>query len=250
MWEGVCYGEGADTLAYRLIMVEHKYGQSGDSLTCCIAYSVSYPLFTEPGSRSADSLNAFVRTVWLDVKYGLHGQSIDSSASGLIEGFKVFKEEEPGPSVHWEEQLQIDVHLDMPNYVSLSYFHSGYMGGIHPNSQVYLASFDAKSGRKLELGDLLMEGFQPALDSLAEGIFRDIWHLPKDSSLTSAGYNFPSGKFALNNNWLIDTSGLTFYYNEYEINSYADGPTRLRIPWSALYELISESALIYRKYGR
>jgi hypothetical protein len=60
---------------------------------------------------------------------------------------------------------------------------------------------------------------------------------PADS-LKHAGYEFPHDAFALNDNFSIGANGITFFYNPYEIASYADGPTELLMTYREINELI------------
>ena len=101
-----------------------------------------------------------------------------------------------------------------------------------------------KSGEIIELPDILIDGYLDELNNIAEPIFRKEKELTEDINLTEAGFWFDDDKFGVSNNFTIGKDGLTFYYNSYEITSYAYGPTELFIPYKSIKKLIIQDGLL------
>ena len=74
------------------------------------------------------------------------------------------------------------------------------------------------------------------LTYMASTIFRKQEGLSPTQSLEN--YFFENQKFSLNTNFLITKKGLLFYYNSYEIRSYAEGPMELLVPYTAISGLL------------
>ncbi|HKY62130.1 MAG TPA: RsiV family protein, partial [bacterium] len=94
-------------------------------------------------------------------------------------------------------------------------------------------SYNPKDGRPYGLGDWLKPGYEEPIQALGEKAFRRARDLPAETDLNDAGFTFENG-FRLNENFAAGPEGLIFYFNPYEVASYADGPTELLIPYSEL----------------
>jgi hypothetical protein len=55
---------------------------------------------------------------------------------------------------------------------------------------------------------------------------------------------FDNNKFHLNENFLFTKTGITFFYNEYEIACYACGTTEIEIPYKNIKSLINKNGLL------
>lgn len=103
-----------------------------------------------------------------------------------------------------------------------------YAGGAHPNSSLAYVHLDKKSGATLHLEDFFED--IPALTKVAEKYFREARELGADDNLEEAGFWFENGVFQLNDNFIFEEDKLIFFYNNYEITSYAAGATEVVIP--------------------
>ena len=55
--------------------------------------------------------------------------------------------------------------------------------------------------------------------------------MPRDSSLASAGFTFPDGRFHVNENVAITPGGVRWHFDPYEIAPYVSGPTDFVVPF-------------------
>ena len=104
--------------------------------------------------------------------------------------------------------------------------------GAHPNSLTTYFNVRAGTGvgTEIQLEDILLPNKLGELNARAEKRFREV---QKNKDM----------KFALNRNFGISKEGLVFYFNEYELGSHADGPTKLLLPWSDLDGLLNAEGM-------
>lgn len=124
--------------------------------------------------------------------------------------------------------------------LSIETYHYEYTGGAHPNSAFSLISFDLRTGRPLNLTDLLAEKDLGKFNRIAEEIFRKGRGLGPNDDLDSAGFWFVKGQFALNDNYLFTRAGVRFVFNPYEITAYAEGPIDVLVPYAKIKPLLKK----------
>jgi len=151
---------------------------------------------------------------------------------------------ETGSSQGWVLTRDIEVRFFNDDFISIIYSEYSYLGGAHPNNFVLFSNYSLKSGNKIKLSDILADEYLPELTKIAEEEFRKLKNLNTTQTLNEAGYWFEDNLFYLNNNFALNDSTLTFYYNKYEISAYAYGPTELDIPLSRINHLLLTKGLL------
>ncbi|HTL81969.1 MAG TPA: RsiV family protein [Bacteroidia bacterium] len=103
-----------------------------------------------------------------------------------------------------------------------------YAGGAHGVGFSEFNCFDLKTGKKIEEKDIFLKGYEETLRRKA------IEHLDREE-----GELFlPKDSLELNGNFYLTPEGIGYFYNSYEITSYAGGTPETFIPWSELNSLI------------
>jgi len=159
---------------------------------------------------------------------------METLAAEFVNEYEQVKRDMKEYRSYWYLIREVSVFYIDARVMSLRFSEEVYTGGAHPNAFRRYQSFEAKTGRPLSLEDLVLPGERPKLEAAATEIFRETYDIPPGVSMTEAGFWFENGRFRLNDNFALTGEGLIFYYNLYEIASYAKGPTELRIPFSAL----------------
>jgi hypothetical protein len=98
------------------------------------------------------------------------------------------------------------------------------------------------SKQVIQLEDLIIAGGMEKLTSVGNTIFRKQEGLTPTQSLDN--YSFENNKFSLNTNFLITDKGLMFFYNTYEIRSYAEGPMELLLPYASLKGILKPNPFL------
>jgi hypothetical protein len=138
--------------------------------------------------------------------------------------FKRFKEEFEESSMVWDASFDGEVTYQSSELISIAI--NGYVnsGGAHGNSNVTFFNFDA-SGKRLSFNDIFEN--QDALTSLVNSYF--------EAETEGSNINYFFGEeFHLPANIGFNDEGVIFFYNVYEIASYADGITEFTIPFDEI----------------
>ncbi|MFM6953540.1 MAG: DUF3298 domain-containing protein [Sphingobacteriaceae bacterium] len=150
----------------------------------------------------------------------------------------------------WYQEINVRVEPQFAGTqtISLSLNTTNYTGGAHPNSSLIFVNYDLFSKKLITLSNLINPVMMTRLTYIGSTIFRKQEGLSPTQSLEN--YFFENQKFALNSNFLITKNGLLFYYNPYEIRSYAEGPMELLIPYSAIGALLKINPYLPKNHNK
>jgi Protein of unknown function (DUF3298)/Deacetylase PdaC len=132
----------------------------------------------------------------------------------------------------WELKIRADTMFSNQRVLTTRLESYAYTGGAHPNTYVWLRSFDRASGQPIELIEMVKDTAR--LLPVVERAFRQKMKLGPKQDLENAGYFLKNGRFFLPENIALGRTGLICYYNPYEIAAYALGPIEVIVPYSAL----------------
>jgi hypothetical protein len=130
------------------------------------------------------------------------------------------------------------------NILSIVLNGDGYEGGAHPYKFNHYIVFNTSISKKLLLADVLTNPNDKKLLQIGEKYFRQEMNIPGSTRLSEAGYFSMSddhaGNFYFPENFALTDSLIKFYYNDYEIASYAQGPSSMSIPLREIKEFLKE----------
>lgn len=234
-----------DSAKYQVRNFDKYYGDCGAASSNCVSISVNYPEFTYAENYSVvDTLNKKIGKMILQPVFQVKSKSLDELSDTLINDYKRFKKKFPDSPSRYELERIVNVQLNQLGIISLEYTENSFLGGAHPNSVRTFININAGSGGKINLRDLLTSGFEKKLNYLGEVEFRKVRLLKPDDDLEKAGFWFKAGKFILNENFLITRSGLTFYFNDYEIAPHSFGPTEIKLKYDEIKDFINPDGLL------
>lgn len=200
----------------------------------CTHVKLSYPVLSGGETEGRDRLNHEIRDFTFRKSDDSIAKDSESWAAAFFTEYKQFGGQLPSA---WDESRDVEVIANTAQMFSLSMAMEGYSGGAHPNTRIDYRSFNPKNGKRYDLKEWFKPGFEAPLQAMGEKAFRKARDLPANIDLNDAGFTFDQG-FQLNDNYAATPDGLVFYFNPYEIASYADGPTELVIPYSDLKDWI------------
>lgn len=138
--------------------------------------------------------------------------------------YKSFKEGFGEGNMAWDASFDGEVTYQSPELISIAINSYVNSGGAHGNSNVTFYNFDAY-GNVLQFDDLFES--KERLTSVVKTYF--------DEETKGSDINYFSGEeFYLPANIGFNDEGVIFFYNVYEIASYADGITEFTIPFQEL----------------
>lgn len=228
----------SDTLSfnYDSIQVFSKKNIKSDDTTKA---SVYFPQFKDT------IINQFILKQVNDF-YSEHEKTYSSytdMALSFLNGYEDYLKDDKLYKNTWFLNIRIEVLKQRNNYLSLLYTHVDYTGGAHTNTVFSYINYNPRTYTSITLDSLFIPNYKPVLTTIAEKIFRKNENLSANETL-SGKYFFEDDKFALPKNFTITDYGLCFLYNPYEIKSYAEGTTKLVIPFTELKEIIKPNSIL------
>lgn len=212
-------------------------GCTDDSL--CAVFSVRYPVFHGMDSLVARQVQRNLERVFSLGDPTAAEKSMKEVADEFVSSYKKFTDEFTGMAQGWYFNGQAKVLLLNDTLLSISIEEEYYTGGAHGGSERYFLNVDPRNGKPVTLARLFKPGFEDLLNSAAEAEFRKERELPDTASFLFNGFDFPEGKFRLNENYGFTEDGLLFHYNNYEIAPYAAGPTTILVPYKMIGDFIT-----------
>lgn len=135
-------------------------------------------------------------------------------------------------SFNWQKKLSMEVLYNENSLLSLRIDKYGYTGGAHGVSISRFRVFNLLHNKPVEFSDIFIDDFEGPLNELLEKKLRKINGIKPDEQLSSSGFLVDTLVF--NDNFYVNNDGIGFFFNVYEIASYATGTTDL---FCSFYEL-------------
>jgi hypothetical protein len=215
---------------------ERRIGPCDDTLPKpdCIVVFFSYPVSTAASVTPVDeSVTWFVNDCLLSPVFSeTRPPDLETLAAEFAYEYERVQQDLQNYRSHWFLKRAVEVIRADDRVVSLCFSEQIYTGGAHANTTRRYRSFHPATGRPIELEEIVAPAGRRAFEVLATALFRQIRGIPPGVSLAEAGFWFEHGRFRLNDNFALTGDGVLFYFNPYEIASYAAGPTSLLIPFS------------------
>ncbi|MFB9863144.1 DUF3298 and DUF4163 domain-containing protein [Rufibacter immobilis] len=210
----------------------------------CAKVEIQY-LIAEGGPTALrDSVNQYVRRYLLrqqltnnpDAHLNQPGNPAEATAKVFLQQYAQARKEFPeaATNIGWQLTITSQVLFQTPALVSLQMKAVGYSGGAHGYAMTTLQSFDS-TGHALRLADMVTDTV--ALRQLVEREFRKVRELGTQS-FEEQGFYTQAGSLPFPQNLALTAKGLHLYYNAYEVNAYAFGPTELLLPYEQIKRLL------------
>lgn len=213
--------------------VETKPGcNQGDSIPCAI-FKVQYPVFL--------SLDSNVRGSISDrVNYILNGsegdtRSLEQMGNDFVGDFEQFMKDMPDFGLGWYFNGYVEVMVASDTLISLRVDRESFTGGAHASYTTNFVNIDPKTGTAYLLDAMLRAGYEDELNRLAVEDLQEQLGLNQNDSIDGPGFD---PNFKLNENYGFRKEGIVFYFNDYEVPSFAEGPTEVLIPYEKLQDWI------------
>lgn len=221
----------AQPLLFQPRQIDRKLPGCGDSKNGCVHAQLDWVEAISGPEPLRSRINAAVLAF-------LGGKTTpEQYAASFIENYQDVPKTFAGQRWYLSETVKL-LH-SKPPVISFQCSESSFEGGAHPSSNTTFLNFDASTGGKATLANVVIEGSLPRLTQVAEAQFRKARKLAPNEDLDEAGFIFFKGhRFYLNDNWGVTNDSLIFYYNAYEVAPYAWGPTEVRIPFSEIRDLL------------
>jgi hypothetical protein len=214
-------------MTYEIVhfLKESQTGCDSDTATCA-RFEVDYPIFTID-SNVQSAINERIVAV-------LSGgppapTSLELLGDDFIDDFVTFQKESPALGLGWYFDGNVSVLIASDTLISLQVDSETFTGGAHSSFLTRFVNVEPATGTAYLLDALLMPGYQDELNRLAQEDFAR-QKMPEADSTGLEGMP----PFKLNDNYGFSKEGIVFYFNDYELGSYAEGSTEILIPYERL----------------
>lgn len=235
-----------DTLEYNLVTMDTTDAFCISKYKNCPNTKLSYIVFISKDTE----LNAYLNTEVTNMLLYNTDTTVFPSIAAYIDNYfadnRTMKSEgnDDDEMSAWENEKTITPLQRVGNYITIESNQYSYQGGAHPNSYTIFKTYDITQKRLLKLDELLNIN-DKALLKIGENYFRKENDIADSTSLEDSGFfifgegnDFEEseayGKFQFNDNFALTKNGIQFYYNSYEIGSYAVGAPSFTIPYTDL----------------
>lgn len=128
-------------------------------------------------------------------------------------------------SFDWLKKLSMDVLYNENSLLTLRIDKYGYTGGAHGVNISRFRVFNLLKNQAVDLSDIFVQDFEEELNALLDKKLRKLNGIGADENLKESGFLVDTVHY--NDNFYVNNDGIGFFYNVYEIASYATGPTEL-----------------------
>lgn len=207
---------------------------------------LSFPRFDKfPNTNVRDTLNRAIQRLMLLDEFGdIAYKSLQQRMTDFINDYESSKIEMAGLGAEfdakWTCEVSIKVLLNTPNLLSLQFYESNFTGGAHANYTTRYLNYDLRTGKQLQLSDVLIANYTEQLRPIAELKFQQV---VSAMELSASDFEFEDGTFTLPRNFAITRTGLLFSYDPYELGAFSMGTIAFEVPYGDIFPLLNREVL-------
>ena len=224
--EEIFIDQNSYRLAHRTLSEKYCKHTSKDH-TFCESRELGYLDCDDP------DLPAFLKGSKAHIAPVVEAYRRNDTKHAVLSDLKDLGDDMPG---EWYNNSTIDLFSKTDSTYTLSTISNGYSGGAHGYYGIHFDNYSIASQKRLTLDDLFVKDYSLALTNIAQKHYRHTRGLKPGQALTEDGWF--ENKFVLAENFALTPRGIYFYYNSYEIKSYADGHTTFLLPYYKLKSII------------
>lgn len=135
------------------------------------------------------------------------------------------------------------IQFNQNDLISFTVNFENYTGGAHGAHAYNHFVIDLKNGKKLKEEDIFIDSYQEQLAVILVAQIAKQNNVTDPKELENMGF-FSVDEIYPNNNFLIDETGITYTFNEYEIAAYVVGPIHVHIPFEDVQLLLKQESPI------
>jgi hypothetical protein len=198
--------------------------------------------------KHKEKINKFINDLTISFTSGYGDSvysSIETAAESFIKDFTEFEYEDSSRTpLPWFNEVSVTREKSLNSIICLTFSEGIFTGGAHPNYYQIFHNFGVETGDTIQLSDIFIKGFEKTLDGLLDKKYRSVNKISAKADLQNEGLLV--SKIEHNNNFAISNEGVRFFYNQYEIASYAAGTIEINLTFKELSNIIKEDGIIPR----
>jgi hypothetical protein len=146
-------------------------------------------------------------------------------------------EGDPGAWFSYYEYTTNEITFNKNNLLCYAINYENFTGGAHGSHTCVNYIVDLSTGAQLTEKEIFTDNFQDALAKIFVHKLAKKNKVDNVKELENMGY-FSIDEIYPNDNFAIDETGITYYFNEYEIAAFAVGTTSIHLPFEEIAHLL------------
>ena len=208
----------------------------------CARIEIVYPVIAKLSGGNGQAVNNINNSVAKALSESMPTEEPTPPQQAAEQFIADFKEQDASYKMSWEHDVMTNIYHNANNLLSLGFSTYTFTGGAHPNHAEAFYNYNLLNGKEVELTDIFNAGYEKRLTAMAEQKLRKLYDIGPKTPLTKAG--FFEDSFALNDNFSVSKTGISFLYNPYEIAPYAMGEQLISIPWAEVKDLLKSGGVV------
>jgi hypothetical protein len=146
----------------------------------------------------------------------------------------------------YSKNMKGSLQYENTHYLVYRVYYDEYTGGAHGIYMTTFLNMDLQTLRPIRLDDLFMDDYKEPLTNMLWAQLLTKNGIKSRQEAEELGYT-TTGTLEPTENFYLDETGITFYYNVYEITPYSMGPVSITLPYKEMSPLMKADVLT--KYG-
>jgi len=169
---------------------------------------------------------------------------LDTLISEIVNDYKKLNtgknfDTELSPLYTWNYMSDMKIIYNNNNILSYAIYNYEFTGGAHGSSLTILKNIDIKTQNEILLEDIFIENYE---NKLLEKILQSlVMKFNVNTFVDLNEYLFDYESVTITNNFYLDSSGICFVYNQYEIAPYSSGQIYAYIDYSDISDILKNN---------
>ncbi len=247
-----------NNIEFDSILIDKTYHllDNTDNPNCNLQIKFLYPVKLGNKDLLSDIQKIFVSTYFGDIYEELAPkEAADHYANQYIEDYKSlendFKAEladaaKGAPISSWYSYYEMtsnEIDYNKADILSYSINFESYTGGAHGAHSEMNHVINLKTGKLMTEEDIFIEDYQDSLAQLLVDKIAENNDVQNPKELETIGF-FSIDEIYPNGNFKVDDTGITYYFNEYEIAAYVVGIVNVPLTYDELRHILKENSPI------
>lgn len=156
------------------------------------------------------------------------------------------RSEDGAPVSSWFSYYELssnEIIFNQYGLISFTVNFENYTGGAHGSHAHNHFVLSAETGKRISEEDIFIENYEDTLAGILVNQIAKENNAANPKELENMGF-FSVEEIFPNNNFMIDDTGITYTFNEYEIAAYAVGAIEVHLPFESLQGILKKESPI------
>ena len=227
-----CIHQGIAPLDFSTVQYKYQTPDCEPETDACLMVNLSYPNFDQGDSVARHLANRIIRNSILDnIGMGNVESEIDPSIGEAVDelnqSFSQVKKDYLSYGIGWQAEVSSSELFRSDTILVVEMNSMTFFGGAHPNHGTRYFNFNRKKGNMMPLSTFIKD--IKAFTTKAEALFKEQYHIDKNNTYQTAGFNFLGNRFILSANYAFLGDSIRLHYNPYEIAPYSMGDFEITV---------------------